>query len=133
MAAEIWGMWPALAPTLDRCTAVAGDGDGDDAGDGDGDGDALDLIERPGTVPVPGPELSADPRFADLLLVPWIACTRCGRSLARAHRLEPWEELSHLAEHYVLLAPDRSAPPVLFDFDAAWDALTALRRCCARP
>ncbi|WP_217550206.1 hypothetical protein [Streptomyces sp. GbtcB6] len=38
-----------------------------------------------------------------LVLVPWIACTRCGRILMRAHARERWGDLSYLARHYVIL------------------------------
>lgn len=118
VAAEVWGMWSALAPRLAQCP-------------GEGGCDPLDVIERPDTVPLPGAAVAPEAGLAGLLVVPWIACAGCGRVLARAHRLEAWGDLSYLAEQYVLFTPaDPSAPALLFADDAAWDGLNALRRPC---
>ncbi|MFD9284616.1 hypothetical protein ACFWD7_46605 [Streptomyces mirabilis] len=118
VAAEVWGMWTALAPGLARCL-------GDHHDD-----PRLRLIEHADTVPLPGSSVGTDTALADLLVVPWIACTRCGQVLARAHAQEPWGDLSYLARHYVLFVPGRSTSTGLFAPDSAWDALTDLRMSC---
>ncbi|MER6405755.1 hypothetical protein ABT269_19900 [Streptomyces viridosporus] len=118
VAAEVWGMRTALAPGLGRCL-------GDHQGDS-----TLRLIEQADTVPLPGSSVATDTALADLLVVPWIACTRCGRVLARAHNQEPWGDLSYLVGHYVLFVPGRSTSTVLFAPDSAWDALAELRMSC---
>ncbi|MFJ7949055.1 hypothetical protein ACIQ6K_36375 [Streptomyces sp. NPDC096354] len=120
VAAEVWGMWTALAPSLGRCLG----GHQDDTG--------LRLIEHADTVPLPGSSVAHDTALADLLVVPWIACTRCGQVLARAHSQEPWGDLSYLARHYVLFFPGRSTSTDLFAPDSAWDALTQLRMSCVQ-
>ena len=116
--AEAWGMRTALTPGLGRCL-------------GDHQGDSrLRLIEHAGTVPLPGSSVATDPALADLLVVPWIACTRCGQVLARAHDQEPWGDLSYLVRHYVLFAPGQSTSTALFAPDSPWDALVHLRTSC---
>lgn len=120
VAAEVWGVWTRLAPGIGRCL-------------GSRKGDAsLRLIENTGTAPLPGSSAGTGTAPADLLVAPWIACDRCGRVLARAHRREPWGELSYLAEHYVLFTPGQSTAARLFDPDSVWDALIALRTSCDR-
>ncbi|MFJ6846709.1 hypothetical protein ACIQRE_29040 [Streptomyces griseoluteus] len=122
VTAEIWGVRTALAPGLARCLGE----DHDDPG--------LSLIEQAGTVPLPGSSLGTGTALVDLLVVPWIACTRCGRVLARAHAQEPWGDLSYRAWHYVLLLPCRSSTSAeVFGPDSAWDALTELRISCVDP
>ncbi|WP_351235064.1 hypothetical protein [Streptomyces sp. NPDC002133] len=123
VAAEVWGMWTALAPGIGRCL-----GSHRDQGD-----TALRLVEHAGTIPLPGSSVGTDTALADLLVVPWIACTGCDQVLARAHHREPWGDLSYLARHYVLFTPGHGTPTRLFEPDAAWDALTALRATCDRP
>ncbi|MGW1884474.1 hypothetical protein [Streptomyces sp. NPDC001970] len=123
VAAEVWGMWTALAPGIGQCL-------GSDQDQGD---TTLRLIEHADTVPLPGSSVGTDTAPADLLLVPWIACTRCDQVLARAHHREPWGDLSYLARHYVVFAPGHSTPTRLFEPDAAWDALTALHGTCGQP
>ncbi|MEV0692533.1 hypothetical protein [Streptomyces sp. NPDC050388] len=118
VAAEVWGVRTALAPGLGRCL-------GDHQGDR-----TLRLIEHADTVPLPGSSVATDTALADLLVVPWIACTRCGRVLARAHDQEPWGDLSYLARHYVLFVPGHSTSTALFAPDSAWDALAELRMSC---
>ncbi|PWI11742.1 hypothetical protein DIZ27_03175 [Streptomyces sp. NWU339] len=120
VAAEVWGVWTALAPRLGRCLADCQE----DAGPR--------LIEHADTTPLPGSSVGTDTALTDLLVVPWIACTRCGQVLARAHTREPWGDLSYLARHYVLFAPGRNASTTLFAPDSAWAALTELRTSCAR-
>lgn len=114
VVAEVWGMWTALAPGLARCL-------GNHHVD-----PRLRLIEHADTVPLPGSSVGTDTALADLLVVPWIACTRCGQVLARAHAQEPWGDLSYLARHYVLFVPGRSTSTGVFAPDSAWDALTEL-------
>ncbi|MFG2811784.1 hypothetical protein [Streptomyces sp. NPDC048410] len=110
VAAEVWGRWTALAPGLARCLGDHHDDPG------------LRLIEHAAIVPLPGTSVGTDMALADLLVVPWIACTRCGQVLARAHNQEPWGDLSHLARHYVLFVPRRSTATRLFAPESAWDA-----------
>ncbi|WP_189317235.1 hypothetical protein [Streptomyces brasiliensis] len=120
VAAEVWGMRTALAPGLGRCLS----GGQEDVG--------LRLIEHADTVPLPGSSVGDGTAPADLLVVPWIACTRCGQVLARAHGQEPWGDLSCLARHYVLFFPGRNTSTGLFAPDSAWDALAQLRMFCAQ-
>ncbi|WP_406725796.1 hypothetical protein WJ438_15565 [Streptomyces sp. GD-15H] len=120
VAAEVWGVRTALAPRLGRCL-------GDHRED-----TGLRLIEHAETVPLPGSSVGTDTALTDLLVVPWIACTRCGQVLARAHTREPWGDLSYLARHYVLFAPGRNASTALFAPGSAWAALTELRTSCAQ-
>ncbi|WP_326763472.1 hypothetical protein OG978_01715 [Streptomyces sp. NBC_01591] len=120
VTAEVWGMRTALAPGLGRCL-------GDHQED-----NRLRLIEHADTVPLPGSSVATDAALADLLVVPWIACTRCDRVLARAHSQEPWGDLSYLARHYVLFVPGRSTSTALIATDAAWGALTELRMSCVQ-
>jgi hypothetical protein len=131
---EAWGMWPLpLGPLLRLCS-------------GDGSRSALRLVEEDTTAPVPGTAVGLHDR---LLVVPWISCTTCGRTLARVHTREPWGDLSHTPEHYVVLRTDPSvadpaiaglsiagpdtAAPRLFAPGSGWDALTALRTSCEQP
>lgn len=118
VAAEVWGMRTALAPGLGRCL------------DDHQEDSRSRLIERADTAPVPGSSVSTDMALADLLVVPWIACRRGGRVLARAHDKETWGDLSYLARHYVLFMPGRSTSSALFAPDAAWAAWTELGMSC---
>ncbi|MDP9841532.1 hypothetical protein [Streptosporangium lutulentum] len=120
VTAESWGMWTALAPSIVRCRSS----DGVEA--------SLQLVERGDNIPMPGPSVGTDTISADLLLIPWIFCTRCGQVLARAHTREPWGDLSYLARHYVVFTPNPSTM-VMFEPDAAWNALTVLRTSCGQP
>ncbi|WP_447007599.1 hypothetical protein ACRAKI_14485 [Saccharothrix isguenensis] len=61
---------------------------------------------------------------ADLVVVPSIACAHCSRTLSRAHRREPWGDLSYEPVHYVLSPPAR-----LFGPEDVREAFTALSRC----
>ncbi|RZU36636.1 hypothetical protein EV284_4131 [Streptomyces sp. BK022] len=121
VTAEAWGMRTALAPGLARCLGDHPDDPGPR------------LIEHADTVPLPGSSVATGTALTDLLVVPWIACTRCGRVLARAHAQEPWGDLSYRARHYVLLVPGRSTSTGLFASDSAWEALTELRMSCVDP
>ncbi|MER7930565.1 hypothetical protein ABTY96_46915 [Streptomyces sp. NPDC096057] len=118
VAAEVWGMWTALTPGLARCRSDHHDDP------------RLKLIEHADTVPLPGSSVGTDTALADLLVVPWIACTRYSQVLARAHAQEPWGDQSYLARHYVLFVPGRRASTRLFAPDSAWDAWTDLRMSC---
>ncbi|MGW2182020.1 hypothetical protein ACWCXX_28785 [Streptomyces sp. NPDC001732] len=112
---EAWGMWPLpLEPRLSQCP-------------GSGTVSALCLIENTAGTPLPATTVG----LADqLLLVPWISCTPCGQTLARAHTREPWGELSHTPEHYVVLDTDQGTALRLFPRGDGWEALTALRGSC---
>ncbi|MBQ0983493.1 hypothetical protein KBZ10_02875 [Streptomyces sp. F63] len=115
---EAWGMWPRpLGPVLAQCP-------------GEGSGSAVRLIEDATRAPLPG---AAAGLRDQLLLVPWIRCTGCGRVLARAHIREPWGDLSCAPEEYVILNAALSDTLRLFGPGNGWDALTALRTCCERP
>ncbi|WP_158850779.1 hypothetical protein [Saccharothrix deserti] len=104
VTAEVWGVREAVEPVLRRCRSRAG-----------GDVRVIEDGEAMGGEPF---------GLADLVVVPWIACTRCGRLLGRAHRREPWGDLSYLPLHYVLFTPVR-----LFGPESAWEAFTALTAC----
>ncbi|MFD3665114.1 hypothetical protein ACFWVF_31700 [Streptomyces sp. NPDC058659] len=129
VTAEEWGVREAVEPGLGRLPYAEGGRRGDDA---------LRLVDPADGLPLPGPAGSAGSAGPSgpsdgagaLLVVPWIVCTRCGRTLARAHEREPWGDLSYLARHYALFAPGRSAPERSFADGAAWEALTALRVSC---
>jgi hypothetical protein len=81
--AESWDRWVALAPGIAKCRSS----DRAEA--------SLRLVEHGDGVPLPGPSVGVDATSADLLLVPWIACTWCGQVLARAYTREPWGDLSY--------------------------------------
>ncbi|WP_229818451.1 hypothetical protein [Streptomyces chromofuscus] len=116
--AEDWGEREALAPRILRCR-------------GDGRASVVELIEHGssavGGASVRGPS-GRDP--AHLVLVPWIACRRCGQVLMRAHDREPWGDLSHLARRYVVVSPDRSTVRREFPADAVSHAFEALLNEC---
>lgn len=101
VTAEAWGVREALTPALRRCRSRAGG--------------AVRLIDD--DVPL------APSTPADLVIVPWIACAVCPETLSRAHRIEPWGDLSYQPEHYVL------SPARLFGPEDVWEAFTALRAC----
>ncbi|MFH8370488.1 hypothetical protein [Streptomyces sp. NPDC018031] len=114
---EAWGMWPfPLAPRLSQCP-------------GSTTASVLQLIENTASAPQPATTVGLGDQ---LVLVPWISCTACGRTLARTHTLEPWG-MSLTPEHYVILDPGQSAIDRLFMQGNGWDALTALRTSCEKP
>ncbi|MCM2425181.1 hypothetical protein [Streptomyces sp. RKAG337] len=117
--AETWGEREALTPRILQCR-------GDDAPT------QLKLIEDSGGT---AEEMTggSGQDLADLVLVPWIACTRCGQALMRAHVRERWGELSYLARRYVITSPDRATVLLLFPAESAGVAFTALRNGCACP
>ncbi|MFG2793155.1 hypothetical protein [Streptomyces sp. NPDC048419] len=120
VASEVWGVRRALAPGLGQCVGHRQEDDG------------LRLIERDDAVQPSGAYLSIDEALAGPLVVPWIACIRCGQVLARVHDREPWGDVSFLPMHYMLFTPGRSTPTPLFAADSARDAWTELRTSCAQ-
>ncbi|MGW4197815.1 hypothetical protein [Streptomyces sp. NPDC005004] len=115
--AESWGEREALTPQLLQC--------GEEGGPG-----TVRLIEGEGsTVPEVAGEVHQD--LAGLIVVPWIACTKCGQVLMRAHARESWGDLSCLARHYVITTPNGSTVLRVFPADAADAAFAALQRACS--
>ncbi|MFF4396404.1 hypothetical protein [Streptomyces sp. NPDC001480] len=118
--AEQWGVWDQLGPDIARCGPVP-------------DAARLRVLPDDAGDPLPASSVLPGPPAADLFLVPWIRCARCGRVLARGHRMEWWGKLSYLPLRYVVYAPGDAPAPQVFDPEergAAWSALTALRTCC---
>ncbi|MFF4581083.1 hypothetical protein [Streptomyces sp. NPDC001389] len=114
VVAEAWGMRRAVAARLLECP-------------GDGLPAALELVERPDTLPLDGPGL-IDPALADCVLIPWIRSTGSGRLLVRAYVEEPWGDLSYLPEYYGVLASAQGPSSALFESFAARAALEELLR-----
>ncbi|MEV0183420.1 hypothetical protein AB0I54_29605 [Streptomyces sp. NPDC050625] len=110
---EAWGEREALAPRILQCRA-------------DGAAPDVKLIEDDGGT-VSGATVQAERSLADLVLVPWIICMRCGQVLMRAHDREDWGGLSYRARHYVITSPGRATALQLFSADAVNDAFAALR------
>ncbi|MFD3493575.1 hypothetical protein ACFWWB_23910 [Streptomyces sp. NPDC058690] len=114
---EAWGMWPLpLGPLLSHCP-------------GNGTASALQLIEDAVIAPLPGATVGLS---SQLLLIPWISCTECGRTLARAHTREPWGDLSYTPKQYVILDADQGVAFQALTQASGWDALMALRTSCGR-
>ncbi|MER6300453.1 hypothetical protein ABT247_12895 [Kitasatospora sp. NPDC001539] len=116
--AEEWGVREQLTPGILRCL---GDGRPAPVRLLDGEGDEAELVTG-----------WSEPELAGLVLVPWIGCTRCGRVLLRAHSWEPWDDLSHVAEHYVISTPDHGAALRILPAGAADEAFAELLRDCPR-
>ncbi|WP_354637352.1 hypothetical protein [Kitasatospora camelliae] len=114
--AETWGEREQLTPGILRCL-----GDGAPAAVRllDDDGDEVEVVTG-----------WSEPELAGLVLVPWIGCTRCDRVLLRAHRWEPWDDFSYLAEHYVISALDSDTAPRIFPSHSAGEAFTELLHRC---
>ncbi|MFF5895840.1 hypothetical protein ACFY8O_07930 [Streptomyces argenteolus] len=112
---EAWSVREELGPDLARC-----------AGGPEDRTPPLELIGAADAAPLPGGSVGAE-ALEGLLVVPWITRTGCPGTLARAHRLEPWGDLSFLAEHYVLLLPGEPGRTRLFPSDAVFEALEELR------
>ncbi|MFI0742785.1 hypothetical protein ACH4PU_32590 [Streptomyces sp. NPDC021100] len=72
---------------------------------------------------------SLSPELAGLLVIPWIACVRCGQLLGRAHEREPWGDLSLLPTHYVIVHLREPAQPRLFPPTALREAFATLKAC----
>lgn len=114
--AQHWGVREAVTPGLVRCL---GDGGPTPVQLLDGDADEAEVLTG-----------WSEPELADLVLVPWIGCTRCGRVLLRAHVWEEWDDLSYLAQHYVITGPERRTALRIFPGDAAHEAFDALLQDC---
>ncbi|MEU9154609.1 hypothetical protein AB0D59_29625 [Streptomyces sp. NPDC048417] len=115
--AETWGERVALTPQILQCRDEGTPG-------------PLKLIESDGST-VPEAIGVAEQDLAGLVLVPWIACTRCGQVLMRAHARESWGDLSYLARHYVITTPNRATALRLFPADSAGAAFAGLQRACS--
>ncbi|MFD7994200.1 hypothetical protein [Streptomyces mexicanus] len=115
--AETWGERETLTPRILQCRD-------------DGTPGHLKLIEDGGST-VAEAIGAAEQDLAGLVLVPWIACTRCGQVLMRAHARESWGDLSYLAQHYVITTPNRATVLRLFPADSAGAAFDALQRACS--
>ncbi len=116
VTADVWGEREALAPRLLQCR-------------GDGRPAAVKLIERDG-VTISAAAVGVEGELADLVLVPWIACTRCGQTLMRGHTLEHWGDLSYSAWHHLIVSPDHSSVVRLFSDESAHVAFGALLHEC---
>jgi hypothetical protein len=99
VTAEVWGVRESVEPALRRFRSR--------------DGGRVRVVEGEPVVE------------AGLVVVPWLACTGCDQVLSRAHRREPWGDLSYEAVHYVL-------PPRVFGPDEAQEAFAALTACAHR-
>ncbi|MEV6117644.1 hypothetical protein AB0L59_35505 [Streptomyces sp. NPDC052109] len=115
--AETWGERETLTPRILRCRV-------------DGPSDHLKLIEGDGSI-VPEAIGGAEQDLAGLVLVPWIACVRCGQVLMRAHARESWGDLSYLARHYIITTPNRVTVLRRFPADSSSVAFAALQRACS--
>ncbi|KJS55790.1 hypothetical protein [Streptomyces rubellomurinus] len=113
-----WGMRHALTPGLVRCL---GDGGPEPVQLLDGDGEGEEAEVQTGW---------SEPELAGLVLVPWIGCTRCGRVLLRAHRWEDWDDLSYLAEYYVIAPAGERRALRIFPYDAGQEAFDELLGNC---
>ncbi|WP_018353353.1 hypothetical protein [Longispora albida] len=114
VTAETWGVLEALTPSLATCRS-------------DGSQPSVRLAEL---AELPGEDEDEDTGAETRpVLVPWIACTRCGQTLVRAHAREPWG-LSYLADHYAIVSPDQAATARVFPADAAGPAFDSLLRDC---
>ncbi|MFE5582292.1 hypothetical protein [Kitasatospora sp. NPDC056531] len=114
--AEQWGERERLTPGLLRCP---GDGAPAPVRLLDGDRDEAEVLTG-----------WSEPELADLVLVPWIGCNRCGRVLLRAHVWEPWDDFSYLAERYVISTPDCDAALRILPSDSAGEAFAELLHGC---
>ncbi|MFI8320053.1 hypothetical protein [Streptomyces sp. NPDC085529] len=106
--AEEWGEREFLAPRIRRCR-------------GDGERSRVRLIEPVDEPPAGG---TGD------VLVPWIACERCGRVLTRRHTREAWGGLSSLAWSYVVTSPVDGAVVREFPDDSVDAAFAHLLAVC---
>ncbi|MEU3574764.1 hypothetical protein AB0E96_41145 [Kitasatospora sp. NPDC036755] len=114
--AEEWGERERLAPGLLRCP-------------GDGVPAPVRLLEgeRDEAEVLTG---WSEPELAGLVLVPWIGCTRCGRTLLRAHSWESWDDFSYLAECYVISTPEGDRAERIHPRGAAGAAFAELLHGC---
>jgi hypothetical protein len=115
--AETWGERDTLTPRILQCRD-------------DGTLGHLKLIEGDVST-IPEAIGGAEQDLAGLVLVPWIACTRCGQVLMRAHARESWGDLSYLSRHYIITTPNRATVLRLFPADSVGVAFAALQRACS--
>ncbi|MFE0455372.1 hypothetical protein ACFW2D_29725 [Streptomyces sp. NPDC058914] len=120
VTAEEWGEREVLEERISQCRSLHPDDSG------------VRVIATTDADPLAGPSLTTEPALADLLVVPWLTCVRCGTVLGRAHSREPWGDLSYLARHYVLFRPAEAAQPTLFGPEAAREAYAAVAACSGR-
>jgi hypothetical protein len=120
VTAEEWGERTFLEERISQCRSLHPDDSG------------VRVIATTDAEPLAGSSLTTGPALADLLVVPWLTCVHCGTVLGRAHRREPWGDLSYLARHYVLFRPAEAAQPTLFGPEAAREAYTAVASCGRR-
>ncbi|MET7641001.1 hypothetical protein [Streptomyces sp. NPDC005438] len=120
--AEMWGQREATEEQLLRCRALPHD-------------DSPLRLLAPTEPLAPGNGFPGHPADSpDLLVVPWITCARCGQTLGRVHRREPWGDLSFSAVHYPLWSPGATAPSRVFATGAEQEAFDALASCpCGKP
>ncbi|MCF2530941.1 hypothetical protein [Yinghuangia soli] len=109
--AEIWSVREMVESRLAQCLAA---------------GEA-----EPGLLVLPAdtPTSPAYPTAGELVVVPWITCTRCDRTLVRAHLYEEWDDLSFLPEYYGIRDPQQSLTAARFgphDVKAAFSCLLAV-------
>jgi len=116
--AEVWGERESLTQRILQCR-------------GDNTPAQLKLIEHADDI-VNESAGGADPDAANLL-VPWIACTRCGHALMRVHTRERWGDLSCVAGNYVITSPERDAVLRMFPAGSASAAFATLLAECAVP
>lgn len=114
--AETWGEREALTPQILQCRDEGRPG-------------PLKLIESDENTVQEAISEAED--LAGLVLVPWIACTKCGQVLMRAHSRESWGNLSYLAWHYIITTPNRATVLLLFPGDSADAAFASLQRACS--
>lgn len=117
VTAEEWGQREALEGRIRQCRST------------DSDSLSVRLVALADAVTLNGASLSSAPELAGLLVVPWIACGRCGQLLGRAYKREAWGGLSYLGAHYVLFHPGQAAQTTVFGPMAAQDALAVLTLC----
>lgn len=116
MLAETWGEREVLTPQILQCRDAGIPG-------------PLKLIEGDRNT-APKAIDGAEQDLAGLVLVPWIACTRCGQVLMRAHARESWGDLSYLARHYVITTQNRATVLLRFPTDSADAAFASLQHAC---
>jgi hypothetical protein len=77
-------------------------------------------------LPADAPTTPASPTAGELVVVPWITCTRCDCTLVRAHLYEEWDDLSFLPEYYTIRDPQQRLAASRFgphDVEAAFSCL----------
>jgi hypothetical protein len=116
--AERWGVWEPLGAAVADCPPPPGRAI------------RLRVLPDGAAEPRPAHTVLPDPPAPGLLLVPWLVCTACDRTLARGHDREPWGGLSYLPLCYVVFGPGGDPKGYAgADPAAAWRALEALCGC----